>query len=174
MATEVACTVLIDFKEFLSAGKFDFLKYGKTKEWVINNFPDPDGFDDSPEIYKDDIWCYGNIELHFYKEELHLVFSDYIDTLDCGESLELKKWFLGNKETPTLLQVISELNKEHIDFEKTTLSTGEIIEIKLASGVKLSFLLEEREDESHSEYLDRCESANHDDFTLNAFSGIKK
>ena len=167
--------IIIDFKEFLSTGKFDFLKHGKTKEWVINNFPDPDDFDDnSPEIYKDDIWFYGNIELHFHKEELFLVYSDYIDTLDGGESLELKKWFLGNEKTPTLLQVISELNKERIDFDKTTRDTDEIIEIKLASGVKLSFILEEKEDESDSEYSNRCVSASHDDFILCAFSWIRK
>ncbi len=154
--------IIIDFKEFLSTGKFDFLKHGKTKEWVINNFPDPDGFDDAPEIYKDDIWCYGNIELHFHEEELFLVYSDYIDTLDGGESLELKKWFLGNEKIPTLIEVISELNKEHIDFEKTTRNTNDIIEIKLASGVKLSFILEEKENESH------------DNFILNSFSWIRK
>lgn len=166
--------ITIDFKEFLSAGKFDFLKHGKTKEWVINNFPDPDDFDDVPEIYKDDIWCYGNIELHFHKEELFLVFSDYINILDGGPSLELKKWFLGNEKTPTLIEVISELNKEHIDFEKTTRSTGEIIELKLVSGVKLSFLLEEKEDESSSDHLKRYDSISHDDFTLNSFSWIRK
>ena len=55
----------IDFEEFFTTGKFDFLKLGKTKEWILNNFPDPDGFDEYPEIYKDDIWRYGNIELHF-------------------------------------------------------------------------------------------------------------
>lgn len=166
--------IIIDFKEFLSTGKFDFLKHGKTKEWVINNFPDPDGFDDSPEIYDDDIWFYGNIELHFHKEELQLVFSDYINTLDGGPSLELKKWFFGNKETPTLIEVVSELNREHIDFEKTTRDTDGLIEIKLVSGVQLSFLLEEKEDESHSEYSNRCVSASHDDFILCAFSWIRK
>lgn len=166
--------IIIDFKEFLSTGKFDFLKHGKTKEWVINNFPDPDGFDDSPEIYKDNIWCYGNIELHFHKEELFLIFSDYINTLDGGPSLELKKWFLGNKETPTLLEAISELNKAHLDFEKVTRDTGEIIEIKLKSGVKLSFLLEEKEDETSSEYRKRCDFETHDNFILCAFSWIRK
>jgi len=166
--------IIIDFKEFLSTGKFDFLKHGKTKEWLINNFPDPDEYDDSPEIYKDDIWFYGNIELHFHKEELQLVFSDYINTLDGGESLELKKWFFGNEKTPTLIEVISELNKEDIDFAKATRDSDGMIEIKLASGVKLSFILEEKEDESHSEYSNRCASASHDDFILNSFSWIRK
>ena len=166
--------ITIDFKEFLSTGKFDFLKHGKTKEWVINNFPDPDGFDDAPEIYKDNIWCYGNIELHFHKEELFLVFSDYIDTLDGGPSLELKKWFLGNEKTPNLIEVISELNREHIDFTKFTHDIKEIIEIRLESGVHLGFSLKQKNDESSNEFLKRCESTSHDNFTLYSFSWIRK
>ena len=31
--------IVIDFKAFFTTGKFDYLKLGSSKEWVINNFP---------------------------------------------------------------------------------------------------------------------------------------
>ena len=77
---KLAEPIKIDLLSFIKTGKFDCIKLGKTKEWIIHNFPDPDGF--SKEIYDCRIWLYGNIEFHFRKDAtLFLIFSDYIDTM---------------------------------------------------------------------------------------------
>lgn len=31
----------IDFVEFFKTGKFDHLKLGQTKDWILTHFPDP-------------------------------------------------------------------------------------------------------------------------------------
>lgn len=94
-------TIKIDLLEFFKTGKFDYLKLGLTKEWIINNFPDPDGM--SKSCYKHPIWRYGNIELHFHDDQtLFLIYSDYIDTLDGGKSLRLNKWILEEPEKLTM------------------------------------------------------------------------
>jgi hypothetical protein len=165
----------IDFEEFFATGKFDFLKLGKTKEWIINNFPDPDGFDEHPEVFKDDIWRYGNIELHFNNDELFLIFSDYINGLDGGDSLELKKWFLVNTDMLKLSDIISQLNTKHIDFQKRTNNIGQTtVNLELQSGVGLGFHLEEKIDEDYEEFLERCKNTNQDEFRLGSFSLMKK
>lgn len=63
--------IKIDFLEFFKFGKFDFIKLGQTKEWILNNFPEPDSRFDS-EMLKNgcDIWTYGDIEFHFTGQEL--------------------------------------------------------------------------------------------------------
>ncbi len=167
--------ITIDFEEFFTTGRFDFLKLGKTKEWIINNFPNPDGFDDHPEVFKDDIWRYGNIELHFDNDELYLIFSDYINELEGGDALELKKWFLENTEMLKLADVISQLNSKHIDYQKRTNTTGQTtVNLKLQSGVKLRFYLEEKPNENHEEFLQRCKNTNQNDYNLGSFSLMRK
>ncbi len=167
--------IIIDFEEFFSTGRFDFLKLGKTKEWVINNFPDPDGFDEYPQIYKDDIWRYGNIELHFHKEKLFLIFSDYIHDLKGGEALQLNKWFLQNTDRLKLSDVISELNGKQIDFQKITNKTvNGFLNLVLKSGVSLGFYLEGYPDETIDDFDERCKLTNQDEYELGSFSLMQK
>src|SRR5689334_18675877 len=93
--------IKIDLLEFFKTGKFDYVKLGQSKEWIVNNFPDRD--DATDYNYNDPIWRYGNIELHFRDDEtLHLIYSDYIDTLDGGPSLRFDKWILNEPENLTL------------------------------------------------------------------------
>ncbi len=163
--------ITVDFEEFFATGRFDFLKLGKTKEWILNNFPDPDGYEKHPEIFKNDIWTYGNIELHFSNDKLFLIFSDYIDELNGGDSLTLKKWFLENKEPLKLSNVISELNNKHIDFRKRTNRTGQLtVILELESGVHLGFLLEENTNENYEDFIERCKKTNQDEYMLVSFS----
>ena len=35
--------ISIDMLDFLRDGRFDCIEPGQTKEWILNNFPDPDG-----------------------------------------------------------------------------------------------------------------------------------
>lgn len=153
----------IYLKDFLIKGKFDHLKLGKTKEWVLNNFPDPDGF---PNSIKDNIWQYGSFELYYTDNKLHQIYTDYIDDLNGGDSLKIDKWIFEKSDQLTLSYLISQFNQYHIDFQKTT--NCQIVTLKLSSGVRLGFSLEEKTDESIQEYDERYLSTTQDNFKLMA------
>lgn len=164
--------IKIDLLEFFKTGKFDYLKLGQSKEWIVNNFADPDNSDHNN--YGDPIWRYGNIELHFRDDEmLFLIYSDYIDTLEGGPSLILDKWILNEPENLTLEFVIRHLNKERISFklEHKTFSQGFVvasIEL-LESKVLLGFAPEETENDI-DEFLARCKTEDSNTFKLVSFS----
>ncbi|WP_338793529.1 hypothetical protein [Bernardetia sp. MNP-M8] len=166
--------MVIDFKEFLKTGKFDYLKIGKTKEWIINNFPDPDFFTGKDDkIYQNDIWRYGNVELIFHEEKLILLHSKYLDENDLngGEYLEIKKWFLEKSDKINLLSVIEYLNVERINFsKKTNQYESKSVRLELESGVHLGFILEGLEDENDEEYTLRSETVSQNEFIFYSFS----
>lgn len=165
----------IDFEEFFATGKFDFLKLGKTKEWVMNNFPDPDGFDEDPEVFNDDIWYYGNIELHFNEDELFLIYSDYINDLDGGDSLELEKWVLEDTNKLKLSDIIHVFNEIHLNFcKKKDNIFHEMITLELDSGVSLTFQLKEDPEESNDEFIERCKKTNQNEFQLSSFCLMRR
>jgi hypothetical protein len=93
------------------------LEIGQSKDWILRNFADPDDWDGSPLDYQAKIWLYGNIELHFSGELLKFVFSDYIQSLDGGPSLMLRKWIFEKPELLTLSFVIERLLTDEIDFQ---------------------------------------------------------
>jgi hypothetical protein len=162
--------IYIDVLEFFKTGKFDYLKLGQTKEWVLNNFPDPD----DQNNYDAPIWVYGNIELHFRNDEkLFLIYTDYIDSLDGGPSIRLNKWILNEPEKLTLEYVIHCLNNERVNFklEHKMLSQGFVlanIEL-LESKVLLGFTPEEEEDDI-KEFLNRCKTDDSNTFKLTSIS----
>lgn len=130
--------IKIDLLEFIKNGKFDYIKLGQTKEWIINNFPDPDGFSTDFLSPKCTIWTYGNIEFHFDKtNKLFLIFSDYLHELDGGESLDLNKWVFEDYSKLTLMYVLTQLNRQKIDYCKACDHFG--VTIKTNGGVELSF-----------------------------------
>lgn len=140
--------VIIDFYEFFSEGKFDFLSLGKCKEWVLNNFPDPDGYVENKAVFNDNIWTYGNIELHFNEDKLFLIYSDYIDELDGGDSLELKKWILEENADKSMINIIQHLNSKQIDYAKKTNKDLQMVTLTLQSNIILYFYPENDEDKS--------------------------
>lgn len=170
---QLAQKITIDLLDFFKTGRFDCLKLSQTKEYIINNFPDPDGFEEGYMNYRKhgDIWRYGNIELHFDNEnKLYLIFSDYISTLNGGENLILEKWILNKSSDLTLLKVMDALNKEHIDFEKrTALQLNEIIVKLSTSKVELFFQLFEEEGETHD-----YKTIDPNTYKLGAFSLMQK
>ncbi len=132
--------VNIDLLEFCKLGKFDYLELGKTKEWIFNNFPNPDDCDAiGDNAYQQNIWLYGNIELHFHEDLLYLIFSDYLWSLDSGPSLELNKWIFSNFDQLKLGFVIEALIEENIAFN-LGYCNKEMIYLDLSlSKVRLSF-----------------------------------
>ena len=164
--------IQIDLKEIIVEGKFDYLKPGRSKEWVLNNFPHPDGYLESQMEIKDDVWLYGNIELHFHENELMMVYSDYLDQLTGGPSIQLNKRFLSNDQPVKLKSFIEILNEWQVDFSKHKReSSDSYVEIRiLKTGLGCTFILPELEDENHSDYDKRAETADHNDFEWAAFS----
>lgn len=143
-------TINIDFLEFFKTGKFDYLKIGQNREWIKHNFPDPEdwGCGDDDRVENARIWRYGNIELHFDKDLLWLIFSDYIGDLDGGEHLVLDKWILAEPDKLTLGYVVQKLLEEAIAFELKYKMNGEIIELHLTeSTVVIGFCCPEEEQE---------------------------
>ena len=129
----------IDFLEFFKTGKFNCLKLGQTKEWIINNFPNPDCFDADFFTEEVNIWTYGDIELHFESEQLYLIFSDhwYEGKLEGNNQLKLSKWIFEDIDRLNLLYVITKLNEQNIDYKKKTDKLGVLL--RLRSGVELTF-----------------------------------
>jgi len=154
----------IDVLDFIRSGRFDCLKLGQTKEWILNNFPDPNDIGIGDTLLNAKIWFYGNIELHFDEDGLFLIFSDHIIDLDGGQFLALNKWILDDPADLTLSNFISNLNAEHIDFSKKTEQLDlEYIRLKISkSNVQLTFIQDEDKSYSPSE------------FRLSAFSLIRQ
>ena len=135
----------IDILAFFKFGKFDYLKVGQTKEWILNNFPDPDDIGMGDTLRNSKIWFYGNIELHFEEDELSLIFSDNIIDLDGGEFLVLNKWILDDQSKLKLSCFIEKLNDERIDYTKKTEKLDlEYVRLTITgSNVQLTFIDEE-------------------------------
>ncbi len=132
--------IAIDLKEFFLTGKFDYLKLGKSKEWILNNFPAPDDYGIGNSLENAKIWRYGNIELHFDKQELFLIFSDYINTIEGGENIDLDKWLLSDPSSLTVSKIIQELTRLKVDFNIRYENNLELLRLRIKkSGVELTF-----------------------------------
>lgn len=127
--------ISIDMLDFLRDGRFDCIEPGQTKEWILNNFPDPDG----KCRIADDIWLYGNIEFHFGGGELVHIYSDHFphEKLHGGRHIALKRRLLSRVKKLNLPHVIRWLNRRGIDFVKQSDKLG--IRLYLQSGVELYF-----------------------------------
>ena len=115
--------VTIDLFDFIKSGKFDCIKIGQTREWILNNFPNPDGFNDGGNWRNGEfeIFTYGDFELHFSNDILFLIFADFAGEFDPGKSLLFSnKWFF-EKDTSQLNVsfVINELIAKRINFSTT-------------------------------------------------------
>ncbi len=130
--------IKIDFLEFIQNGNFDYIKLGQTKEWILNNFPDPDDFSETFLNKTCKIWTYGNIEFHFdNKNELVLIFSDYLQELYGGENLDLDKWIFADYSKLNLAYVLTQLNEQEIEYCKSDDHFG--VKLLAKSGVELIF-----------------------------------
>lgn len=104
----------IDLYKFITEGTFDCIKIGQNKEWILNNFPDPDYQDDmGHDCY---IWSYGNLEFHFEGDELFLIWCDNFIQLDAGKHINLQPWVFQDlhKEDISLTKFINLLNADKI------------------------------------------------------------
>lgn len=108
--------IQIDIFEVFKSGKFEFIKPGQTKEWILNNFPDPDDFEAGKTLQTADFWKYGDIDFYFRGDHLIQIFTDHINSLDGGENITIKKWILDEPKNLSLQFVIQNLIREQISF----------------------------------------------------------
>ncbi|WP_109098214.1 hypothetical protein [Aquimarina sp. AU58] len=156
-------SIEIDILEFFKTAKFDYLKLGQTKEWILNNFPDPDCFGTNFLTEEVNIWTYGGIELHFENKKLYLIFSDYWyeGKLDSSRQLKLNKWIFEDVSQLNLLFVLTKLNEHNIDYKKKTDNLGVLLRLK--SGVELTF-----------ENINDIEGLNSNGFQLTSFALVEE
>ncbi len=133
--------ISIDLLDFFRTGRFDCIEPGQSKQWILSNFPDPDDMSEQEALRHDySIWRYGNIEFHFDRDILFLIFSDYLKTLEGGSSLCLDPWIIKNATSLNLLDVITALNREKIDYSKRSKQNLETVSLVLdSSGVEMHF-----------------------------------
>ena len=133
----------IDLKQFIRTGKFDYLKLGMTKEEVLKTLPEPEdhsGWD----FMKSNIWYYGNFELHFKEDQLFMMFTDHINSIDGGATFKVDTWIIGKPEENRLINFMVVLIREKIDFVKITNIMGQVILKGIDTGIKLVFDLPDR------------------------------
>jgi hypothetical protein len=145
----------IDFLDFFQTAKFDSIKLGQTREWILNNFPPPDERGENGNF---EIWNYGGIEFHFENQILFLIYSDhwYEGKLTGGNNLKLDKWIFDDISKLNLRFVTESLNTHNIDFKKKTDNLGVLL--RLNSGIELTF-----------ENVDDIEGLDSNDFHLSSF-----
>ncbi len=133
----------IDLLEFIRTGKFDYLKIGQTRDWVLNNFPNPDGFEDGDNWRNGEfeIFTYGDIELHFSNDILYLIFADHFDKIQAGKSIDLTNKWVFEKDTSSLSLpfVIQSLLAEKIDFSTKYNGSLNCLTVKTVGNVSLHF-----------------------------------
>ena len=99
-------------EDFIKNGKFDYIQIGQSKEWILNNFPDPDGY--FSMSYKDSIWKYGTIEFHFSENQLFMIFCEQLSLPD-ENGIKINKWIFDRRPL-TMLECIRILNDERLSF----------------------------------------------------------
>ena len=135
--------VQVNLFNFINNGEFANIKVGQTKEWIINNFPDPDYINDMGDNMF--IWQYGTIEFHFDGEMLFLIFCDNFHKFNAGKTIDLEKWIFKSTNHLTLEKVVKVLNKNKISFTLIHKESIECVIIKiLASNVSLYFAMKDQ------------------------------
>ena len=86
--------VNVDLFKFVTKGEFDYIENGQTKEWILNNFPDPDQIGDMGHGLS--VWLYGRIEFHFDKEILFSIWCDNFIDFTAGKNIKLDKWIFND------------------------------------------------------------------------------
>lgn len=133
----------VSFKGLILQEKFECVKLGATKEWLSRNFPEPDGYLSDETAETSNVWRYGNLEFHFYKDILYMIFTDYVESVDGGPKLDLDPWILKSDEPSFFMDWVQLLNRENRDFkavQKPDINQTHIILRDENAGPVLSFV----------------------------------
>lgn len=132
----------IDLLHFLRTGEFNIIRLGQTKNWILENFPEPDNCIPGLAYQEASIWRYGDIEFHFDKNELFLICTESFKNISGGKSLKIINWLDELSQIFTLEFIIKHLNSEKIDFELVNdkMLKNYVRLTLLESGVKMTFI----------------------------------
>lgn len=147
--------ISISLYDFITQGKFDYIKPGMTREEILQVFPEPDDFTifKAEKMMQSPIWRYGNFEFHFATDQLWMIFNDYLDQLDGGDSLIVDPWIFPNRRL-TLGEVLPIFMKEKIDYAIAfTHNVGEIRQTIFKSGVELSYFYDAYETSAPEDWI---------------------
>lgn len=135
--------IKIDLLKVFKTGKFDFIKIGHTKEWILNNFPEPDDYyGTGTTLESSEYWRYGNIEFQFSQDELTQISTQYIDSLDAGHNFLIEKWILEHPDKLSVQFVIQSLLDQRIGFQVKHSSGEYLCQTSIGimdSGIHLNF-----------------------------------
>lgn len=146
----------VDLFRFIINGEFDYIETGQTKEWILNNFPEPDQIADmGNDLY---IWLYGSIEFHFDGEILFNIWCDNFQKFTAGRNINLNKWIFDNVSKVTVSKMISILNQNKLNFTLVHKYESVIIRV-LSSNVDLYFSPEYDENYTNTDTDNLCLSA---------------
>lgn len=132
-------------RTFLATGSLGPLSLGLEAgrvEALVGAPPDRWGGSERADLAN--IWCYGDVELHFSRQTrtLALIFADTFETLSGGPSLEIDPWICSS--STTLEQAMAALDEAGLAYEQRapTPAQAEGRVLTLRSGVELGFVPE--------------------------------
>ena len=165
----------IDLLNVFKTGVFYNLKLGATREWMLNNFVEPDDVVGG-ETWKDsNFWKYGKIDFFLEDDKLKEICVRWLDPLIVGKSFKIKKWIFKEPEKLTVKFVIEKLLFERIDF--TIMHTVTQYQCQTSIGlIKSSAYLifqpvQQDESESHLDWADhKMKLIDQNDYLLVGFS----
>ena len=130
---------MIDMADFLKTGKFDCIKIGQAKQWILENFPNPDS--DTDAGCAQSICTYGKIDFHFNQEVLFSIWCNHLEGLHAGRKTRLThKWIFDDLTESSLRQVTEVINNKQMDYRiKHYHSMGNTTMILRKSQVRLHF-----------------------------------
>ncbi|MEA2564439.1 MAG: hypothetical protein QOH06_5943 [Acidobacteriota bacterium] len=104
----------VSMLELARSGRFGRIEIGAARRQLLEVLPPPSSWSAGSAWELAEIWKYGQIELHFAKDRLWMVFSDSHGLSDGSPSLEMDAWVLRRGLPRTLLE--DALREEQIDY----------------------------------------------------------
>jgi hypothetical protein len=94
----------VSMLELARSGRFGHIEIGAARQQILEALSPPPAWSAGSAWAKAEIWKYGEIELHFTKDCLWMIFSDDDGLSDGGPSLEIDAWVLRRGLPRTLLE----------------------------------------------------------------------
>jgi hypothetical protein len=104
----------VSMLELARTGRFGRIEVGAARQQILEVLPQPSIWSAEPAWDEAKIWKYGQIELHFAKDRLWMIFSDGDGLVDGSPSLKIDAWVLRRGLPRTLLE--DALRAEQIDY----------------------------------------------------------
>ncbi len=125
----------VSLREFARTGAFGSVMPGTVRSDVFRLLGQPSDWGLPPKkLNTAEIWKYGDIEIHFFRDSVWMIFTDYFDVPRGGDSFELDPWILRagldcdafqNALNASNISFILQPNRHNID-EKDIITAGRV------------------------------------------------